>query len=452
MSEPHQSRVFTFIGNHANQLKNTCARGLRQLKVAVVWGGQILLYPFQLLAQTNIFQPQISTPPSHSVLPQPTSDINIEQALELVEEAGHPILLAPKERLRQQSGSANELAHKAPLAVDDWSFIDESLWNTSHGNIAIKSQEISYSPSKSRQVTSSKPIIRGLSSLLIDRQLVLVTIDNELLDILTIAQQQEIRRRIGIDIATTWHQWHTNKLFGDDSAHQLAGGKQLLIANESSIEREISPQNLFDRLSNWFQKIIRPQSQSSAIKLESIESVPPRSLDRLPPAQNPFTPQPPSFERWLEFPQLPPINENLPITTQDNSVREIIAKLQPNWFKNLWNYYRDYIYIPSANQSEIIHQPTEFELIPIEPKFDRITSIQSPEHQTPIVQNSVKLSAQFYRDLEHHPDWIEAESEPIGYSRSPLARFLAWLDRIVLSIENWLIKIWNNIAHNRSSN
>jgi hypothetical protein len=442
MSEPHQSRVFTFIGNHANQLKNTCARGLRHLKVAVAWGSQILLYPFQLLAQTNIFQPQIATPPSHPVLPQPTSDINIEQALDLVEVAGYPILF--------QKDSVNELAPKTSLVVDDWSFIDENLWNTSHSNAAINSQEISYSPRKSRQVTPSKPIIRGLSSLLVDRQLVLVTIDNQLLDMLTTAQQQEIRRRIGIDIATNWHQWHTSQLSEANSAHQLAGGEQLLLTGEET--RALPPQNLFNRLSNWFKKKSQTQTQTFPIQSETVESVSSRSLDRLPPTQYPFTPQPPSLERLFQLPQLPPISESEPIDHRHNSIQEIVAKLRPDWLKQLWNYYRDYIYIPPTDRHEIIHQPAEFDLIPIEPKSDRITSTQPPEHQTPIVQNSVKLSAKFYRDLEHHPDWIETESELIGYSRSPLARFLAWLDRIVLAIENWLITIWHKITNHPSSN
>jgi hypothetical protein len=497
MSDLYQSRVFTFIGNQANQLKNTCAQGLRHLKVAVVWGSQILLYPFQLLAQTTIFQPQIASPPSRSTLPQPTPDLNIEQALDLIAATGHQI----------------EPAHKTPLAIDDWSYIDENLWNTSHGNTAIKSQEISYTPRKSDRVTRSKPIIRGLSSLLVDRQLVLVTIDNELLDILTISQQQEIRRRIGIDLATTWQQWHSYNLSGDDSDRKLLGKKQLLLNSENNLERQTPPKNLFDRFTDWLQQNTQPQPQpasiqadlahqftdrgqllltgennleacasscddrqisphpnlfdrlnnwlqqntqspstATSISLASVDANGSKSIDRRSPSQDRFTPPPPSLENFLELPQLPPIHEPQPIPIQNNLVREIVTKLQSNWFKKLWNYYRDYLHIPSSNSNEIIHQPSEFELIPIEPKADRITSTKSPKQQPPSGQNSVKLSAKFYRDLEHNPDWIEAESELIGYNRSLLARCLAWLDRIVLSIENWLITIWNKITNRSSPN
>jgi hypothetical protein len=252
MSDPYQSRVFTFIGNQANQLKNTCAQGFRHLKVAVVWGGQILLYPFQLLAQTTIFQPQIASPPSRSTLPQPTPDLNIEQALDLITASGHQI----------------ELANKTPLAIDDWSYIDENLWNTSHRNTAIKSQEISYTPRKSDRVTRSKPIIRGLSSLLVDRQLVLVTIDNELLDILTISQQQEIRCRIGIDLATTWQQWHNYNLSGDDAGNKLLGKEQLLLNSENNLDCQTPPKNLFDRFTDWLKQNTQPQPQPASIQTD----------------------------------------------------------------------------------------------------------------------------------------------------------------------------------------
>ena len=471
----------------------------------------------------------------------------------------------------QQPDIKSNLPIVTPLAIDnwsddDWSYIDENLWNTSHGNTAIKSQEISYTPHKSDRVTRSKTIIRGLSSLLVDRQLVLVTIDNELLDILTISQQQEIRRRIGIDIATTWQQWHSYNLSGDGSGNQLLGKKQLLLNSENNLEafassgddrqtppknlferltdwlqqntqpqpqptsiqadlaqhftdkeqllltgetnlaRQLSPHpNLFDRFTNWLQQNAQPQPQILSVQTEYIPGIggkeqllitsknnlyrqitPPKHLfdrftswldrntqspstatpislasvdangskfiDRRSPSQDRFTLLPSSLENFFDLPQLPPIHEPQSIPHQHNLVREIVTKLQPNWFKKLWNYYRDYIYIPSSNSNEIIHQPSEFELIPIEPKSDRVTSTRSLKDRSQSGQNSVKLSAKFYRDLEHNPDWIEAESELIGYNRSLLARCLAWLDRIVLSLENWLIKIWNKITNRSSPN
>jgi hypothetical protein len=460
MSDTYQSRVFTFINSRTNRLKDTCAQGLRHLKVAVVWSGQILFYPLHLLAQTTkIFQPQLPAPPQSLALPQPVADINIEQALDLVAGAGYPITIVDR----------------APLTVaDDWSIIDENLWNITHSNTTIEARKITDNSHRSRQVTQSKPTIRGLSSLLIDRQLVLVTTENEILDILTISQQQEIRRRIGFDLATTWHQWHTNKLATSHSSPQLSGNHQLLLTDATSTpqlatENNLSS-NLFDspreRLSqgwkNWLQKFNpKSPSRNPAIPPASIANIEPKSPDRLPSANYAFNPQPPSIDRFWELPQLPPIVETQPIPSQDRPVRAKISKLQPDWLKQWWNYYRDYLHIPSHNDLQIVHQPEEFQLIPLqvhqqhqqhlklrtEQNPEQIATKQARKQQHLTAQKSPNLSKQPHQNLEYHQDWIEAESEDIGYSKSPIAKILIWLDRLVLRIENWLIKTWRAITN-----
>jgi hypothetical protein len=455
MPEPHQSRVFTFIGNRTNQLKNTCAKGLRQLKVVVVWSSQILLYPLQLLAQTKIFQPQIPSPPPPPVLPQPVPDINIEQALDLVEVAGHPI----------------QIVDKAAIAVDDWSYIDDSLWNTSYGNTAVKSQEIAYSPRAASQVTATKPTIQGLSSLLSDRRIVLVTTVNELLDILSLEQQQEIRRRIGIDLATTWYQWHTNPTqqfaTGNDLSlpQEVTGNHQLLLTNKTIADkdRELRPENLFDKLRHWFGKSqARPQPVDLPLQPEIISSAEPQAPKQIAPSSYTFTPQPPKFDRYFDLPQLPPISQADSPSHLEPEARfnptDLIAKLQPNWLKQWWSYYREYIYIPTEADRAIVHQPTEdFQLIPIETtpskikakqpdRVDRISPDRSQQQPQLEPTHSLDRTTKFGRNLEYHQDWIEAESEPIGYSQSAFARLLAYLDRLMLRLENWIISLFTAIT------
>ncbi len=475
MSEPYQSRVFTFVSKRANQLKDSCAKGLRHLKVAVVWSGQIFLSPLHWLAQaTKIFQPQLPPPRAQPLLPQPVSDINIEQALELVEVAGYPILLAPPERLRHQSGSTKEitqtgvatlvdcseieLTHASDLTIDR-SASDATLWYLGRSNNDITTApEITYT--HSRQITPPKPIIRGLSSLLGDRQLVLVTTENEILDILTIAQQQELRRRIGLDIALAWHQWQTSKLASDLDAKKFSASEKLSLTSENNRVRELPSQNLFKRLTSWFKT--KPKSPTSQlVQPENIRSDRQKDRDRLPPVQYAFTPQPLRLDRFLDLPQLPPIHEADRVIERDNSLGEIFAKLQPDWFKQLWSYYREYVYIPAPTDSTILYQPPqEFELIPIDSTPSKIFSNQiSPaepqidrDETTRNLQESAKLAKKVWQNLEYQPDWIEAISEEIGYSQTPFARFLAWLDRIVLAIENWAIELWNKIVNSRSAN
>ncbi len=409
MSGTYQSRVFTFISNRTNRLKDTCSKGWRHLKVAVVWSSQILLYPIHLLAQTTkILPPQIS--PRSST--QPVSDINIEQALNLVAGIGDPMEIAASRR-------------------------------------------------SSPKLTGIKPIIRGLSSLLIDRQLVLVTTENQILDILTLSQQQEIRRRIGFDLATSWHQWQTGQLPDNNS--------RSLLTSIADRDRDSSSPSLFDRWQNWLQKI---KTKIPLIPPASISTSEPISPPQLSPNHYSFTPKPPQLNRFFELPQLPPLKESLSQNIVANqpiaSIQDTIVKLQPDWLKQWWNYYRDYLYIPSKNDSQIVHQPEDFKLVPIESLPKRITikkqnsslsksidrkDIIKAENLDRSAQNNISIRSNLEnRDLEYYQDWIEAESEVMGYSKSPLAKILAWLDRVVLQIENWLIKIWHAITTDRARN
>ncbi len=477
MSGTYQSRVFTFISKRTNRLKDTCAQGFRQIRVAVVWSGQILLYPIQLLAQkTKIFQPQISTPPQQRSFAQPVSDINIEQALDLVVEAGYPIAIAECGTLTVADAHVQSLSHQvstskiAMLVNENSSSIGQYDPDTDDWEIT------SYSPRRSRPVVAKKPTIRGISSLLIDRQLVLVTTANELLDILTLSQQQELRRQIGIDLAMSWHQWHTGELVEHPRDRKLSANRQLLLTDEVLIkQRAIAGSkenslfsNLLERWNNWLQTFYTESSaEASIISSEPTPKIESKLLYQLPSADYSFTPQPPIINRYLELPQLPPIIDNLETPNQYRSLADKISQLQPDWLKQWLNYYRDYLYIPSSNDLQIVHQPVELQLIPIESNLEKVRSRQHSDLQnsTMITSGDLTISGissasgrtsnnsatRVEPELEYYQDWIDTDSELIGYNQSPMSKFLAWLDCIILKIENWLIKIWNLIFSRKHS-
>jgi hypothetical protein len=484
MSEPYQSRAFTFVNKRANQLKDRCAKGLRHLKVAVVWGGQILLSPLQWLARvTQIFLPQLPPPPQRPILTsQPVSDINIEQALELVEGAGYPIEIVPDSAIAfdcyrsntpdtsRQTVPANEwqsvradlkLAQTGVLTVDR-SVATPTLQYRANPRAAVATQQ------GNSHIAPPKKTIRGLCSLLSDRQLVLVTTENEILDILSLAQQQEIRRKIGLDIALAWHQWQALKLSDDSHDRQLGGSDRLLLTANSNFgvgaaldrEQQLPSQTLFDRLTDWFQSK-KPSQTSPFIQTEPPHSTTRKYPAQLSPVKYSFTPQPPKFDRAFDLPQLPPIKPEDLTSDRDRQFGEILTKFQPKWFKNIWSYYRDYVHIPTPTDNSIVYQPPqEFELIPLDPKpsqaIEERSDLDALFDALPRSQRSINsannLAKKVKQNLEYQPDWIEAISEEIGYSQTPLARFLAWLDRIFLAIENWTIDLWHKIFNRRSAN
>jgi hypothetical protein len=509
MSGNYQSRVFTFINKRTNRFKDTCAQGFRHIKVAVIWSGQALLYPFHLLAQTTkIFQPQITPPAQKPVLP-PVSDINIEQALELVVDAGYPIIIA--ERGSLTAAASQGKSHQQQVVTGRTSIVvSEDSSNLGYYDPDTDDWEVaSYSPRRSQQqVVTKKPIIQGLSSLLVDRQLVLVTTENEILDILTSSQQQEIRRRIGIDLAIDWYQWSTGEilvggasLFAERLPQQkenrhspdslpetlrerLAATQQLSLTDGhadpllviASSEDKLTPK-LFDKLQDWFKNLTaKPKEsiiQTSNFATEQLDRTESKLPRQIAPASYEFTPQPPSIERFLDLPQLPPIHEPESLAIPANSIQQTFVRLQPEWLKQWWNYYREYLSIPITGfdefeSSQIIHQPAEFQLTKIEEhrenriehvdrsnrsrsvsgrKSIEITHIQSRSNQ-----NSGKLDRKIFQNVEHNPDWIETEAERVGYSRSPIAKLLEWIDRLLLQVENWLIKTWQLMTNNSNPN
>ncbi|MCY7368288.1 MAG: hypothetical protein LH474_09060 [Chamaesiphon sp.] len=473
MSGNYQSRVFTFISKRTNRLKDTCAQGFRQIKVAVVWSGQALLYPFHLLAQTTkIFQPQIAPPAQKPVL-APVSDINIEQALELIVDAGYPIVIAEcgsltvadaREYHRQQQVSTGG---GSIIASEDSSSLGYYDPDTDDWEVA------SYSPRRSQQVIAKNSVIQGLSSRLVDRQLVLITTENEILDILTSSQQQEIRRRIGLDLAIDWYQWNTGEILDRHLPDQLSLNHQTTTKQRSIASSEArSTPNLFDQLQDWL-KNITAKSESSIISSSDLATA--QIESKLPPQIAPasylFRPQPPQIERFLDLPQLPPINEPESLVIVTNPIWQTLIELQPKWLKQWWSYYRDYLSISPTGfnefqSSQIIHQPEEFQLTRIEQhrenRSEKVTSnnrfaisdtIQTSEithSHRQSTQNYAKLDRKIFQNVEFNPDWIETEAEQIGYSKSLITIALEWIDRLILQIENWLIKIWNLITNNQS--
>jgi hypothetical protein len=494
MSQTYQSRIFSFISSRTNQLKDTCAKGWRHLKVSVLWSGQILLHPLQILAQASkILKPQL--PPS----PQPTPDINIEEALYLIETAGYSIKIAISEPIdadkpkfdtalstsqspqslglfghpetTQPGSSESSLTYQQPQPTrsnfrarvlaslskgteiftfdhlpDDRSLVDNrQLDPTQFVGVASPLENRTDDPRIN--YTPSKPTIRGLSSRLSDRQIVLVSTDNELLDTLTIAQQQQIRHRIGIDLATAWEQWQTSRLVqpvvsvaeSRQTTRTLPNRPQSLLTSETNLPTE----SLFDRFNNWLYNFSHaPESSPTPIELP-IPRKDPLRLQQLQPAPHipPFVDRIRQQAQWLDLPQLPPISEIdrelQPAAQIIPSTTSFLTKLQPNWLKQWVDYYQDYLHIPNDSQ-ELVKSVEEFKLTPIEPKYD-IMKLDSKIRQAPF--NGISAKSQ-RNNIEYYPDWIDTTAEEMGYSSSRLSRVLMLLDRIAVKIENWLIGIW----------
>jgi hypothetical protein len=204
MSSPgrYQSRLFNFVNRQVRSVVDQGDRAVRQVKVAAIWGVQILLYPVYLMVQTTrlagrqIFtaaqtgwKPLQAEKPAEEPTP-PTVDTPIERLLEAVD--SWVSLPEAKELLR--------LAGEAPL-VAVTAEVSSGLVAATEGLVEPSSTQSSQI-AKASNLTNS--IVQGVASLLTTRTLVLVSTQNQILDILTPQQQQTLTSRISWELADFW--------------------------------------------------------------------------------------------------------------------------------------------------------------------------------------------------------------------------------------------------------
>jgi hypothetical protein len=198
--EPYQSKLFNFLNRQTIRVKEQVKRTVRQAKLAATWGVQVVMYPIYLIFQSTRYSSyrfkqavrenwQRLQPSTESQVP-PAADAPIGRVLKAIEQlqldaasiASLPSLdlkaIAPHESSSLvNSGLAGDLERAAQT-----------------GQISVKTGLI------------DNGAIISVASLLETRDLVLVTADNQILDVLNPEQQQKLMQRIIWEVAVYRHQ------------------------------------------------------------------------------------------------------------------------------------------------------------------------------------------------------------------------------------------------------
>jgi hypothetical protein len=218
-TQPYQSRLFQTVRSQARRIKDNAQLRWRQLKVATTWGAQVTLYPFYTLFQAARWGGQVlkqatatgtqallsfargETPapadrPIQNVLDAiaflelPTADSVSSNALQLVI---RPIP-KPKSILTVWRKKLSTLWQPWRKAQPSTTISDLSI----SASVSLQSSEQS---SQQSNVVSQSIAIRGVASSLVHQRLVLVTSENQILDVLTSEQQRQLHQRIIWEIA-----------------------------------------------------------------------------------------------------------------------------------------------------------------------------------------------------------------------------------------------------------
>ncbi|NER47956.1 MAG: hypothetical protein F6J92_14920 [Symploca sp. SIO1A3] len=190
-NSPYRSRLFNFLNRQSLRLTAQTNRVLRNVKVAAVWGVQILLYPFYLLTQASLsIARQILSPaktrlksfPRSQTHPQetlPAADAPIQQVLGEVGRWGD----------EETRGRGDAVTRRKGDEVDEETIPKQPTTNNQ------------------QQTTNNKqPTIQGVATLLSNRNLVLVAPQNQVLEVLTLEQQQRLSAKISWEVANLLRQ------------------------------------------------------------------------------------------------------------------------------------------------------------------------------------------------------------------------------------------------------
>jgi hypothetical protein len=218
-TQPYQSRLFQTVRSQVRRIKDNTQLRWRQMKVATTWGAQVALYPFYTLFQATRWGGQVLKQATATVTqallsfargeaPAPT-DRPIQNVLDAIEFLELP--MADKASSNALQLSIRPIAKpKSILTV--WRKKLSTLWqpwrksqpSTSISDLSIcASVSLQFSGQSSQQsnVVSQSIAIRGVASSLVHQRLVLVTSENQILDVLTAEQQHQLHQRIIWEIA-----------------------------------------------------------------------------------------------------------------------------------------------------------------------------------------------------------------------------------------------------------
>ncbi len=379
----YRSRLFGFIHRQAYRLREGVGLGLRQVKVSVQWTGQILLSPLRWFDRfKQDASRQIAGQEKLQQLPPtPTKPrIEVESLLAEVAAAGYGELQMP--------------------VREDWSVVDAKDWDTTllGGNqLALRGE--------AAPVQRTKPVIRGLASLLADRSLVLVDRYNQILDVLSPSQQFHLQRQIDPALAKQWSiDRATENLDLADAPDVL----QLNAGDPQPALPPAPPTTPWQKLGYWL------HFYREYLWMDSPE----------PDAGGQITLSPPGavVMPTREFGQ--PISGSLvrPVVVGELS-QAVDAKLAGK---------------SAVPENSRVDKPNRT-------VSDRVTAQdvrRSKEWEVEGAHNIVpQQTHNKHNKTVFTPEWIEAPTSDLGYHRSIFVRLMEWLDRLILTLENWIIAI-----------
>ncbi|MBD1910375.1 MULTISPECIES: hypothetical protein [unclassified Leptolyngbya] len=372
-----QSRVLSEISRQSLKLRDRLERLVRHTRMAATWTAQVLLYPIYVGFQSLRMASRQLSQASHSprsplkalvaafrrVTGQPTSppakplsaSTPIFRALAAVEELGLPLALPLADEVLGQLPSRQSRALPGTLAMAK-----------GQGSSAVAAPTVT---------------VRALASSLETRSLVLISPENEVLDVLTPDQHDFLRRRIADALADYWR---------DRRELTLAEARVLPLPPPLISDNLLAPVKWFYQLMTW--------EQRSAVAI---------AVDLFQEATLAF------YFSTLEKAEL----AALPHEPVQNSQALIYSPSR-------WP-------VVAAGPGALLSQEPE-------PSETALVSATGQGTVIPHSRESTTVSTQINNALQ---PYIETQAQLVAYEQHPLERLLQWLDRGMLWLENQVTRL-----------
>jgi hypothetical protein len=434
----YQSRLFSFFSQQSLRLKDKTSQAWRQVKLAAVWSTQIALYPIYALFQTGRL---------------------LGRQMGQAARQAFPRLQAAKQQILNPTGLESlELNPLKPFALSS----DTPIQNLLAEN-------------RGESLTS---LIQGFASLLKNRGLVLVTAENEILDVLTEEQQIQLQRQMIWEMASYWR--HRKIQLLEDRTH-LQNWSHRFLPLPKEQANLLPPIRAFRRLMTWIQLSpvaiavnLFQESRLAALPPApdvSLEDPPLRSAQ--PPGSrvnqlvhqlfNDHFSEPLPLLAWIkrqanglaEFPKsLGALLQNSSIVLYDP-----LPKSEPEGFSAVpstlprkpWLKIEDFFggeFLGVTGSGQIVKRGEEAlqrtgareaiadeDLETIAP-FDRANDLTTRSPSTSAIDQSARAEGKVASTI------LEAEVTGVSYEKHPLEQLLKWLDQGMLWLERKLGQLW----------
>lgn len=535
----YRSRLFSLLSNQSLRLKDHVGRGWRQAKVTATWGAQILLYPIYALFQsTRMINRQFQQAARRSLprlwaarqtiekvvhpnrsLALPKADTPVQRVLQTVKAM---VLPDAPERISLKANLDSKLLLDTNLLRVPRLFLDpkQAGNESSGGKLAAVSQpgSLAFTPPESNplvqgasdhlsQISSDSPLeIQGIASLIKTQSLVLVTLHNHILDVLSLDQQHYLHQQIARELADYWRYHRVLK----------AAQRPLppFLPPLPTRPQALPPVRLFHQLMGWMQQgpvaIATNLFQESTLALYRdailqaraeivwgarhqlgnqnadstllLESSPTPTLDALNPSQDTASSTAAILAHWnrqqlvaiaqakldaMALPaNSPPVEKTVPPTpipasnlTPDLLLQNRSASLQPSFQKRLMRLFapksRGGAITPAAPSPLVVQSkssPGSLDVTTPRPKAVQstsgVTSVEQSESGATALATAAMATLTRPGDptsqavTRSQDSWIETEATVVGYVKHPLERVLEWLDRGMLWLEDRLALLW----------